>query len=83
MRIGLGKLVRIVTTVEMMAKVNFDQLVLQKKKKKKVRLRVGKSLLSQGVTLPAACLNLALLCFFQDFSVVLPNVFFGSRFPAF
>lgn len=33
MRIGLGKLVRIVTTVEMMAKVNFDQLVLQKKKK--------------------------------------------------
>lgn len=81
MRIGLGKLVRIVTTVEMMAKVNFDQLVLQKKKK--VRLRVGKSLLSQGVTLPAACLNLALLCFFQDFSVVLPNVFFGSRFPAF
>ena len=82
MRIGLGKLVRIVTTVELMAKVNFDQLVLQKKKKK-VRLRVGKSLLSQGVTLPAACLNLALLCFFQDFSVVLPNVFFGSRFPAF
>lgn len=81
MRIGLGKLVRIVTTVEMMAKVNFDQLVL--KKKKRVRLRVGKSLLSQGVTLPAAYLNLALLCFFQDFSVVLPNVFFGSRCPAF
>ena len=65
----------------MMAKVNFDQLVLQKKEKK-VRLRVGKSL-SQGVTLPAAYLNLALLCFFQDFSVVLPNVFFASRFPAF
>lgn len=62
MRIGLGKLVRIVTTMEMMAKVNFDQLVLQKKKK--VRLRVGKSLLSQGVTSPAAYLNLALLCFF-------------------
>lgn len=30
---GLGKLVRILTTVEMMAKVNFDQLILQKKKK--------------------------------------------------
>lgn len=65
MRIGLGKLVRIVTTMEMMAKV------LQKTfcktrfaKKKKVRLRVGKSLLSQGVTSPAAYLNLALLCFF-------------------
>ena len=81
MRIGLGKLVRIVTTMEMMAKVNFDQLVLQKKKKK-VRLWVGKSLLSQGVTSPAAYLNLALLCFFQDFSVVLPNVF-ASWFPAF
>ena len=34
MRIGLGKLVRILTTVEMMAKVNFDQLILRKKKKK-------------------------------------------------
>ena len=63
MRIGLGKLVRILTTVEMMAKVNFDQLILRKKKKKD-RLRVGKPLLSQGVILPAAYLNLALLCFF-------------------
>ena len=79
---GLGKLVRILTTVEMMAKVNFDQLILQKKKKGQTE--GGKTSPFSGGHFACCLLKSGFITFFfQDLSIILANVFFGSRFPAF